>query len=495
MMRQQFMNRLRSWLAPPVFPYAEEKTRQAYLVNLMLQAGVVFIVATLFILPWISTASNFGRFLGATMTVLASVFISKVFLNRGQVQAAGFLLSTVIWLTFVVITVIEPEGLFGTPFLGAVALAPLIAGFVSGTRSSIVITVLNWLLGGFLVWLEISGRLPIIVDYNPLSRFLALMIMFSAFPLLIYIWRRNFDEAIEQVRVVKQAQQETAVYRLQNEALEMVASERTNALEASLLREQQLAEKLSVALEQETQIGALQSRIITVVSHEFRTPLSVIHSSAELLQYYYDKLPQERRDAVHLRIRDSIFYLHNLLKDITLVDRAQRKQIQPSYRKVTFSALCQQLSETLFREVNQPERITLQFVQNIETTMQTDVTLLSQIFANLVSNALKYSAEDEPVQVQFWLDGPQFVLEVADQGIGIPVYEQEKVFELFYRASNVDERRGLGLGLFIVQAICQMMEGTVQVNSGGRGQGAIFIVRLPLMPNASIVNNFQSDLI
>ncbi|VAW30968.1 hypothetical protein MNBD_CHLOROFLEXI01-299, partial [hydrothermal vent metagenome] len=273
------------------------------------------------------------------------------------------------------------------------------------------------------------------------------------------------------------------------------ASERTKALEASLLREQQLAGKLSIALEQETQIGALQSRIITVVSHEFRTPLSVIHSSAELLQYYYDKLPQARRDAVHLRIRDSIFYLHNLLKDITLVDRAQRKQIQPSYSKVAFSALCQQLSETLFREVNQPERITLQFVQNIETTMQTDVTLLSQIFTNLVSNALKYSAEDEPVQVQFWLDGPQFVLEVADQGIGIPVYEQEKVFELFYRASNVDERRGLGLGLFIVQAICQMMEGTVQVNSDGRGQGATFIVRLPLMPNASIVNNFQSDLI
>ncbi|VAW31642.1 hypothetical protein MNBD_CHLOROFLEXI01-821, partial [hydrothermal vent metagenome] len=194
MMRQQFMNRLRSWLTPPVFPYAEEKTRQAYLVNLMLQAGVVFIVATLFILPWISTASNFGRFLGAMMTVLASIAVSKVLLNRGLVQAAGFFLSTVIWLTFAVITVIEPEGLFGTPFLGTVALAPLIAGFVSGTRSSIVITILNWLLGGFLVWLEVSGRLPITVDYNPLSRFLALMVMFSAFPLLIYIWRRNFDE-------------------------------------------------------------------------------------------------------------------------------------------------------------------------------------------------------------------------------------------------------------------------------------------------------------
>lgn len=481
------MNRLRSWLAPPIFPDAEEKTRRAYLINLILQAGVIFLVATLITLPWIATPASFFRFSGAVIIVLSSVFISKILLNRGLVQAAGFILTAMLWLTFAVITIIGPEGLTGTPFLGAVTLTPLVAGFVSSTRSSILITGLNWLLGGFLVWSETNGRLPTGISYEPPGRFLALMVMFSAFPLLIYLWRRNFDEAVTQVRIAEQAQRETAAYRLQNEALEAAVSERTEALEASLLREQQLAEKLSVALEQETEMGTLQSRIITVVSHEFRTPLSIIHSSAELLQYYYDKLPQERRDAAHLRIRDSIFYLHNLLKDVTLVDQAQRKRIRPSYNLVTFAALCRQLSEKLLREVNQPQRITLQFAKNIETAMQTDLSLVSQILTNLVSNALKYSDEDDPVQVRFWLDGPRLVLEVQDQGIGIPLYEQEKVFELFYRASNVDERRGLGLGLFIVQAICQMMEGTVQVNSEGEGQGATLIVRLPLIPHGSII--------
>ncbi len=116
--------------------------------------------------------------------------------------------------------------------------------------------------------------------------------------------------------------------------------------------------------------------------------------------------------------------------------------------------------------------------------MQTDLDLLQQIGTNLVSNALKYSPEDKPVEVRLWHDEHQMVLEVQDDGIGIPPQEQARVFELFYRASNVDERRGLGLGLFIVQAISGMLQGQVDVISQGTNRGTTFQVYLPLAPTA-----------
>ena len=93
--------------------------------------------------------------------------------------------------------------------------------------------------------------------------------------------------------------------------------------------------------------------------------------------------------------------------------------------------------------------------------MQTDINLLQQIVANLISNGLKYSSKNSLVEVNFWLDGSHFFAEVQDQGIGVPRHEQSRIFDLFYRASNVDQRRGLGLGLFIVQTICKLLQGGI----------------------------------
>ena len=473
---------LRTWLEPPVFPNEAEKTHQAYLITLIIWAGFFILTLVSVILTWLITTTSFARSLLAVLTILACMIISKALLNRGRVQETGLFITAVLWITFAWITLNGKGGLTGIPFLGAVALTPLIAGFVSSSRASVIITGLNWLLGIIVVWLEMTGRVPS-GDYLPLGRYFALMVMFSSFPLLVFLWRRNFEAAIARVRAVEQAERETAAYRLQNETLEAAVKVRTNALEESLQREQHLAEKLAVALELETQLGQLQSRIITVVSHEFRTPLSVINSSAELLHRFYDKMPEEKREAAHRRIRESIFYLHDLLKDVTLVDQAQRSQIRPSYQTISFNTLCQQLTERVQQELNKPDRLAFEFGKQIETPIQVDLTLLQQIITNLIANALKYSADDKVVRVRYWLDKSQVVIEVQDEGIGIPLHEQSKVFELFYRASNVDEKRGLGLGLFIAQAITRLMQGTLEVQSLGEGLGTTFIIRLPILPD------------
>lgn len=473
--------RVRSWLdAPDVLD--DEALRQASLINLLFEWGVIFLVATLLLWPLIANSRNAKQYLYISLVLLMGLFAVKFVLNRGRVRLAGYLLAAAFWLTFALAAVRSPDGLASTPFWALITITPILAGFVNGTVASMAMTLLNWGLGGYLTWLDLKDPIQGMPYFEePIYRFVALMIMASVFPLIVYVWHQNLRNALNHVRITEQAQAETAVYRLQNEELEEAVAFRTSALEESLSREQHMAEKLALALQSETQLSEMQSRIITVVSHEFRTPLSVINSSSELLQHYYERLPEERREAAHLRIRESIFYLNDLLKDVTMVDKAQRAMIRPSYQTYPFADLCQQLVHRLRREVTGSKRVQFHFPPQVMTPVQTDLTLLEQILANLISNGLKYSEKEQAVHVHFWLDGLQLFIEVRDAGIGVPHQEQERIFDLFYRASNVDERRGLGLGLFIVQAVTKLMQGNVQLHSAGAGQGTTFEVRLPLL--------------
>ncbi|WP_420642232.1 sensor histidine kinase [Candidatus Leptofilum sp.] len=471
-----------SWLELPALE-GEEAVRQGSLINLIFKWGVLFLISTLLIWPLFADSPNALSYLYISLALLLGLVVVKQILNRGWVRQAGYLLAAMLWVTFCIAALLSPDGLASTPFWAAVTITPILAGFINGTNASIIVTLLNWGMGGYIMWLDLTDPLRNVAYYEaPLFRYLALMVMASVFPVIVFIWQRNLQDALNHVRLSEQAEAETAAYRLQNEALEAAVTARTSALEESLTREQQMAEKLTLALESETQLGELQSRIITVVSHEFRTPLSVINSSAELLRKFYDRLPEDRREAAHTRIRESIFYLNDLLKDVTLVDQAQRATIRPSYQTFTFSDLCQELVRRLLMEVSDPNRVRCHFAQGVDVPVQTDINLLQQIAANLISNGLKYSDRDSFVEVHFRLDSTQLFVEVIDQGIGIPQHEQSRIYELFYRASNVDERRGLGLGLFIVQLITKLLQGSVHLQSGGEGQGATFEVRLPLLP-------------
>lgn len=479
--------RFQTWLnAPEVFD--DKDRRQIDLFNLVFKWGTIFLLGTLLFWSLFSSLSNSERYLYISLSLIIGLFVTKLLLNQGWVKEAGYLLAAVFWLTFSVAALKHPDGIVSIPFLAAITIAPIIAGFVIGTKASIFTALLNWGLGGYLTWVDLHDAVRSAAYFEePLFRYFVLMIMVSVFPLIVYVWQRNLHIAVEQVRIAEQAQAETAVYRLQNEALEEAVQARTADLEKSLERERHLALQLTQALEAETQLGELQSRIITVVSHEFRTPLSVIYSSTQLLHEYYEKLPQTRRDAAHQRIEEAIFYLNGLLKDVALVGRAQREGIQPAYQSFAFNELCQRLTEAIMHETNQPQRISFAYAATVATSVQTDLALLEKIVGGLVANGLKYSGKGSPVQVRLWLDKPQFVIEVQDHGIGIPLHEQPKVFDLFYRASNVDERRGLGLGLFIVQAISKMMQGHVALISQGNGCGSTFQVYLPLVPELESV--------
>ncbi|MCA9918405.1 MAG: hypothetical protein KC445_10665, partial [Anaerolineales bacterium] len=325
------LHRIHSWLDAPV-GLEEDAVRQASLINLLFRWGVIFLVATLLLWPFVANSQNSRQYLYISLVLLMGLFPVKFVLNFGQLRMAGYLMAAVFWLTFAIAALVSHDGIASTPFWALITITPILAGFINGTRASIVMTVLNWGFGGYLTWIDLNNPVHAVPYFEePAYRYLALMIMASVFPLIVYVWHQNLRNALSHVRITEQAQAETAAYRVQNEQLEEAVATRTSALENSLTREQLLAAKLTVALESEMQLSEMQSRIITVVSHEFRTPLSVIMSSSDLLQNYYERLGEERRETVHQRIRDSIFYLTGLLQDVTMVDKAQRATIQMAF--------------------------------------------------------------------------------------------------------------------------------------------------------------------
>ena len=257
--------------------------------------------------------------------------------------------------------------------------------------------------------------------------------------------------------------------------------QKTTELEDSLNREQELGRKLALALQQEEELSQLRANIITTVSHEFRTPLTIINNSTNLLGKYYDRLSEEKREAHYKSIHSSIFYLNDLLQDVSLVEHTKKDEIQFQPALIRFGALCDQLLADLLRQTSQPANVHLQTSGDLEKMLTIDYRLLKRTAVNLLTNALKFSSPESHIDIRLHVDDA-LTLSVIDQGIGIPAADKEKIYGLFQRGSNVETRSGLGLGLFIVQHLVETMFGTIKITDNFQGQGTIVTVQLPISP-------------
>ena len=271
---------------------------------------------------------------------------------------------------------------------------------------------------------------------------------------------------------------------------------RTNSLNAALQREKKLSENLELAMAQEVEFSQLKSRIINIVSHEFRTPLAVINSSTDLIERSHKRLKPEKRASIHQRIRNSIFYLDDLLQDILFVEKENREglQIQPS--DIFFDEFIQNLKTTILKVPDETNRIV--FIENpsLSQKIQTDSKLVSLVGHNLVSNALKYSDPPHKVEITFNSSPSTFIMQVKDVGIGIPQTELSQIYEMFYRAENVEQRRGIGLGLYTAKTIVNGLNGRISAASAGIGQGATFTVEIPLtLQESDFASHEQKSII
>ncbi len=243
---------------------------------------------------------------------------------------------------------------------------------------------------------------------------------------------------------------------------------------------QQRTLELEQALEKEKELGELKSRIISTISHEYRTPLTTIQSSAELLERYYQKLSEEKR-LTHLhRIQVSTKHLTDLVNDVLFVGKAEAGSVEFNPAPLCLEQFSLELVEQMCSNAQNQTAITFSSRGNC-TNASVDEKLLRQILINLLTNAIKYSPGGKTVRFDLECFEEVVTLRIQDCGIGIPAEDLPRLFESFHRASNVGTIPGTGLGLAIVKKCVDLHGGQITVNSIV-GEGTTFTVTLPLSP-------------
>ena len=245
-----------------------------------------------------------------------------------------------------------------------------------------------------------------------------------------------------------------------------------------IIQRKQAEEEVCKALEQEKQLNELKSRFISMTSHEFRTPLSTILFSAELLENYGQKWSEEKKSEHLQRIQISVERMTQLLEDILLLGKAEAGKLEYKAEKLNLDKFCSDLVEELQLGIGNKHAITF-IKQGQCTTTCMDEKLLRQILSNLLSNAIKYSPKGSTVGFEASCQNGEVIFQIRDQGIGIPLEDQQRLFESFHRANNVGTIPGTGLGLAIVKKSVDLHGGQITVDSKV-GVGTTFTVRLPL---------------
>lgn len=245
-----------------------------------------------------------------------------------------------------------------------------------------------------------------------------------------------------------------------------------------ITQRKQAEEEIEKALTKEKELGELKSRFVSMTSHEFRTPLAVICSSAEILMNFGHRLDEKsKRD--HLEcIQTYVNHTTRLLDDILLINKAETGNLvfQPDLLDIVL--FCQSLTQEI--QLSSSNH-TIVFSGNSQSHVigNFDKKILRQIFVNLLSNAIKYSPNSAIVNFNLDITESNVIFSIQDQGIGIPEADQAKLFQSFHRAENVSNIPGTGLGLSIVDKCVDLHQGTIAVNSQ-LGRGTTFIVTIPL---------------
>lgn len=237
--------------------------------------------------------------------------------------------------------------------------------------------------------------------------------------------------------------------------------------------------ELMATLQREKELSDMKSKFVSMASHEFRTPLATILSSSELIEHYSETLSTEDRAGVIGGMKDAVKRMSALLDDVLTIGKAEAGVLKYHGGVVYLRSFCEHLVAA-FRQ-GAGKQHALEFKHNIEEDepVEMDERLLNHIMDNLLTNAAKYSPTGKPILFSVQRQGAEVLIVVADQGIGIPEKDQPRLFEGFFRASNVEKRLGTGLGLAIVKKAVESHGGAISFTSEP-GKGTRFEVRLPV---------------
>lgn len=269
-----------------------------------------------------------------------------------------------------------------------------------------------------------------------------------------------------------------------NASLEAKVNKRTIELQNTLSELEASKEELTISLEKEKEVNDLKSRFVSMASHEFRTPLSTILSSISLLAKYSSTEDQPKRDKHIDRIKSSVKTLTDILNEFLSLGKIEEGKVDVKPDRFD-------LTEFISDVINEMN-VLLKLEQNIQYThigpndTYSDSNLLKHVVINLISNAIKFSPEKSIINIQTKIEKDITILQISDQGIGIPKSDQVHLFERFFRATNVTNIQGTGLGLHIVGRYVDLLNGTIQYSSELE-KGSSFTITYP----SKIINDFD----
>ncbi len=241
---------------------------------------------------------------------------------------------------------------------------------------------------------------------------------------------------------------------------------------------------LRQALQAEKELNELKSRFISMASHEFRTPLATVLSGAELLLRYRSRMDEERVSEKLTTITEQVKYLTAIIGDVLDLSHMQSGHTEYKPVDMDFDALCRDILEEFRSRPDVTHELRYVCLPS-PLPVILDKRLMRQMINNLVSNAVKYSPADKPVDVHIEGIEQSVVLRISDQGIGIPADDLKRLFEPFHRASNVGNVAGSGLGLTITKQAVELHGGTIVCDSEV-GRGTTFVVMLPIVAAAKL---------
>jgi PAS domain S-box-containing protein len=261
----------------------------------------------------------------------------------------------------------------------------------------------------------------------------------------------------------QQLEKVTDDMRRLNTELEAKVEERTVILKEALTRLEQSQKELSEALDKERELSEIKSRFVSMASHEFRTPLSAVLSSASLVGKYTTTEQQGNREKHVNRIKESVKHLNDLLEDFLSLGKLDEGKVGADFVPCNLPDRIRDTIDEVRGLVKEGQQVI--YEHKGPETITTDPKLLRNIMINLISNGVKFSDQNGKIQVNSRVADNVATIEVKDQGIGIPEEDQQHLFSSFFRGRNAQNIQGTGLGLHIVKRYTDLLGGTIQLQS------------------------------
>ncbi|UOB17930.1 PAS domain-containing sensor histidine kinase [Abyssalbus ytuae] len=329
-------------------------------------------------------------------------------------------------------------------------------------------------LGRELYGLKKNGtEVPVEVGLNPFEVYGKKYVM----ALVIDItYRKQAEKEIHELNTQLEEKVKERTSEL-NKTVKKLKELNTN-LETEVKRRIEAENKIKEALKKEKELGELKTKFLSLVSHEFKTPLSGILTSATLLGKYKLTEQQEKREKHLDIIKNKVHYLNGILNDFLSVEKLESGKIKYNFTNFNVSKV---VNEVIYdanmllkygQKINYPEEIE-------KYSICQDEKILELILLNLVRNAIKYSPENTVIDLGVSLDNDKIIFKITDEGIGIPEKDQKYIFQRYFRAENALLDQGTGIGLNIVKSHLDSLGGKISFTSK-ENEGTTFVVELPI---------------